>query len=479
MYYRYLLLSLSLLLCAVAPLAAQFNTLVTGEMMNVDKATAIELRLNEKYLDNTISQYQSRIWADGTFAFAVEIREPQFATLIYARNRALVWLQPNDTIHILASASSFPYSVSFSKQGRYHNEFYRSFRKAFPVEQDEFKYQNYRHGVFWYRNSPEMNRLMIASKEEDFIRKMRLQREEKRGMLNNYAQTYPDRLSPEFVEFMNAEIDYDYGYHLLLFGTVFRNGRTISTNYFDLLNEIPLQNAQIGNYYYREYLKAYINQRQHAQNENATNPYADQYDLAASLLQDDARAFVQSEVIGKGLKKSKYMESTLPKYTEFVEQNNYEAYGERVASFYQQAFKYTSGSAAPEFTLLNTNGNKVSLSDFQGQVVFLNFWASWCKPCMKKMTDMQEMQAELEAQGVVFLNVSLDRDEEIWRKTLGRFEFGGVHVFAPLDIDSNIATNYNVQALPQYYIIDKQGRFAPKPQRPTVEDIKTALLTVQ
>ncbi len=66
------------------------------------------------------------------------------------------------------------------------------------------------------------------------------------------------------------------------------------------------------------------------------------------------------------------------------------------------------GSDAPNFTVADLLGNKVSLSDFKGQPVWLTFWGSWCPPCRAEMPDMVEAYKELQPKGVVMLAVSLD-----------------------------------------------------------------------
>src|SRR6476469_3490544 len=66
------------------------------------------------------------------------------------------------------------------------------------------------------------------------------------------------------------------------------------------------------------------------------------------------------------------------------------------------------GAEAPNFTVTDLLGNKVSLSDFKGQPVWLTFWGSWCPPCRAEMPDMVEAYKELQPKGVVMLAVSLD-----------------------------------------------------------------------
>jgi peroxiredoxin len=111
------------------------------------------------------------------------------------------------------------------------------------------------------------------------------------------------------------------------------------------------------------------------------------------------------------------------------------------------------GHLAPDFTLVTTEGETVSLSDYRGQVVVLNFWATWCGPCRFEMPDLQRMSEELAGEAVV-LGVNQGQDSaEITRfaDTIG--------ITYPLLLDENQITNnlYRVVALPTTYFIDADG----------------------
>ena len=72
-----------------------------------------------------------------------------------------------------------------------------------------------------------------------------------------------------------------------------------------------------------------------------------------------------------------------------------------------------AGSAAPDFSLRNINGKQVSLSDFKGDVVLINFWATWCAPCLTEMPHIQKMYTELKDKGFHVLAISVDAPRDI------------------------------------------------------------------
>lgn len=115
-----------------------------------------------------------------------------------------------------------------------------------------------------------------------------------------------------------------------------------------------------------------------------------------------------------------------------------------------------AGEPAPDLTAYDLNDQLVSLSQFQGQAVFLYFWASWCGPCINALPDLQNIKQKVAGQPVVFLNLSLDNDEGNWRKAIAKHRIEGIHLRVG-GWSSDVAKAYSVGRLPSYYLIDAQG----------------------
>jgi peroxiredoxin len=111
------------------------------------------------------------------------------------------------------------------------------------------------------------------------------------------------------------------------------------------------------------------------------------------------------------------------------------------------------GSAAPDFTVHDSD-RTVTLSQFKGQVVVLNFWATWCPPCVEEVPSLVEMQQRMKSKGVTVLAVSVDVDESAYRSFVREHN---VNLLSVRDADQKSNALYGTLKFPETYIIDRNG----------------------
>jgi cytochrome c biogenesis protein CcmG/thiol:disulfide interchange protein DsbE len=111
------------------------------------------------------------------------------------------------------------------------------------------------------------------------------------------------------------------------------------------------------------------------------------------------------------------------------------------------------GVSAPDFTVQDDE-RKVTLSKFRGQVVVLNFWATWCPPCVQETPSLIRMQQRFKDRGVVILAVSIDVDDAAYHRFLRDYH---VDMLTVRDPDQKSPTLYGTHGWPETYIIDRNG----------------------
>jgi cytochrome c biogenesis protein CcmG, thiol:disulfide interchange protein DsbE len=111
------------------------------------------------------------------------------------------------------------------------------------------------------------------------------------------------------------------------------------------------------------------------------------------------------------------------------------------------------GNAAPDFTVQDSD-RKVSLGQLHGKIVVLNFWATWCPPCVDEMPSLVQMQQKMKTKGVEVLAISVDADESAYRKFL---KDHSVDLLTVRDPDQKSNNLYGTFKFPETYIIDRDG----------------------
>lgn len=124
-----------------------------------------------------------------------------------------------------------------------------------------------------------------------------------------------------------------------------------------------------------------------------------------------------------------------------------------LAGCYSHGHPPRIGSDAPDFTVQDSD-HKVTLSQYRGQVVVLNFWATWCPPCVEETPSLVQMQNRFKDKGVVVLAVSIDADDAAYHKFLKDYSVSMVTV---RDEAQDIPRLYGTFGWPETYIIDRTG----------------------
>ena len=118
-----------------------------------------------------------------------------------------------------------------------------------------------------------------------------------------------------------------------------------------------------------------------------------------------------------------------------------------------------AGDLAPDFHIVTDAGRTVTRSDFGGKLLVLNFWASWCPPCVEETPSLNAFQKQLAPDGVVVLGVSIDANEKLYKQFVDRYK---IAFPTARDPEANISASYGTFQIPESYIIDKSGRVREK-----------------
>jgi len=132
--------------------------------------------------------------------------------------------------------------------------------------------------------------------------------------------------------------------------------------------------------------------------------------------------------------------------------------GELVKQQIKQMESFVVGGEAPDFTLKNLEDQDVSLSDFRGKVLLVDFWASWCGPCRKENPHVRKLYARYKEQGFEILGVSLDKTKDRWQQAVTKDKLEWEQVSDLAGWGNTVAKMYNVRSIPHTILLDEEGR---------------------
>jgi cytochrome c biogenesis protein CcmG/thiol:disulfide interchange protein DsbE len=118
-----------------------------------------------------------------------------------------------------------------------------------------------------------------------------------------------------------------------------------------------------------------------------------------------------------------------------------------------------AGDTAPNFSIVDEHGRTVTRSDFGGNILALNFWASWCPPCVEELPSMNQFAQEYGSQGVVVLGISIDKNEKLYKRFLTQMH---VAFDTARDPEADISASYGTFQIPETYIIGRDGKVLEK-----------------
>ncbi len=283
-------------------------------------------------------------------------------------------------------------------------------------------------------------------------------------------------LSPEFKAFVEAEFDYGKWLQLLTYGDVYGARHRLAPQFLNFADSVlAKEKGALGNSHYRDFMIAVLHYQCRKQEQVLDESiYERLYAYSKIHLDGRTKYFMMAHFVAKALRKENPQE-VLPMYEDFIEENPYYELDRLVLDPFQKASRMRAGMPAPDFVLENLEGEAVRLSQFKGKVVYLDFWATWCRPCIEKIQLLQQFEPKFQEEEVVFIHISLDRTPAQWRATIEKKQLQGRHLFFD-PTRSTITKDYDIVSVPKFFLITKEGNFAYTPSSFDSNELELTLL---
>ncbi|MBL7892583.1 MAG: TlpA family protein disulfide reductase [Bacteroidia bacterium] len=455
-------------------LIAQSKTIVSGTIENAS-GDSIELVIDKNYLAQKTTRYKIPV-TQNQFRFEFVIDRNYLADLNYAGQTTKLYIEQDDRLNIRFKAASLPGSIAFTEKGAANNQFLQKFNEQFandfsaPVMEDKMKIS----GVDEFENFIFGNR----AKQKKFY------------------EAYPDKnlLSENFKKYIENQIKYTYLNYLLAWPIVNANKSNsiltvahLPAVMLDVLDKktVSDEEAMISGSY-RDFLVWFVTY--FASEKNGFNKFTDftvsaekKYVIATDHLKGTPLLYyltrflletgekINPETVKSIFERMEKMEKKA-EYTTIVK----DKLGKWMKTKLPKTETTKSNDPSSGNKFRGMNGKEVSLSDFKGKVVYVDFWASWCGPCRQQFPFSKELHEKLsdkQKKEVVFLYISIDDNEDAWKNAVKQLQLTGEQALSPGGWNSPAAKQFQISSIPRYMLIDKKGNIVnPNASRPSDEN---------
>ncbi|RTQ53708.1 TlpA family protein disulfide reductase [Hymenobacter gummosus] len=478
-------LTLGTVLPALLLLGACSQTAPVGQPVtlsgHIDNPTGPKVRLtlfrDPMHLEaDTVS---ARLDAKGNFRLVLpQVAAPGEASFTDGNESTDLFLEPGDELQLSLDTKQFDETLKYKGRGADANNYLiQSFLRFDDGD-----------------NATPM-RFVLNKTAEQMSQGVEADERQRREFWQQYAGQH--QLTPAFRAYVRQELKYSAANQRLMCAGFYRYMQQeekktpvpLPASFLGGLTALAAPNdSALNNAAYVAFAEQYpfYQLQNDASGKAPTNPdelMSGVFDLAARTYGNTrTRDVVLSKVMLSSLVNAKLSTATAQMPT-FRRLNRDSVAARAVRNAYAKRLALAPGNAAPAFTLQDETGKQVALSSFRGKVVYLDFWASWCGPCLAEVPAAKELKQKFAGRDVVFLYVSLDEKEEDWQKILAKQQLlghGSVHLRAQ-GFESAAAKAYQVQAIPSYFIIGRDGRVvADRAARPSsgaeiVKDLEAAL----
>jgi thiol-disulfide isomerase/thioredoxin len=404
--------------------------------------------------------------SDAYFAFDVET--PQIVRFQYNTSIFNLFVEPENDVQIFFNASNVLKTVRFEGLGAENNNCIAQFNKNFRADKKGNWYAEYL--------KPDIDAVTESrTRGLDAETYLSIVKGEKEAELD-FLSSWKERINKQLYSYLWKDVAYTsdtklYAYFLMNEYLAKDEMRQAAAkllnnqgfNYTDYeRNETPV---------FINALKTYIHSQVVIAKYEADAKTL--YDIISNKLNGYDKFYCQKELLLEVFSKTQDATLAKQKYEIFYKTCPDKDLVKALQFVLDAQLDGLTREQAPDIEFDQENGYVSRLSAFKGKVVYVSFWASWCKPCIESFQKYADMRQKLQNEGVILLNLNIDDDVSKYRTASARLALTGINA-QPIDM-AKVKQLFNVYSIPAYFIVDKNGNFATLPNkegRNVIEEFK-------
>lgn len=434
--------------------SAQAQVTLSGTFLNGPPGAEVDLTCFNNTIEYTqVAVAHAALDAQGHFTLHFPWTEAKEAQLQLAEQQTSLFLSPGDSLVLRCDYTNFDSTLHYAGRGAAENNYMAAdvlgnFDRAAAEGTALFKDAG--RFTLFVDSIEQANHALLQTQDTTV-----------------WSAAFRQRMRTEVkYRYVNPRWMYKIGYDPEKNTFVMKD---MPAGYFDFLQRLDLDDeAAFDNGTYSTALLRYMSE------DPRSRP-----DLPDSLTEDQKMALRAKHgyTYRQKLFKGKVRDHQLTKYVqdklgEFANQpdllawlmNRYKAdcttpdYVAIINERYATAQRLMPGKPAPGFTLVDSAGKSISLADLKGKVIFMDYWATWCGPCLVAMPKVKALEEQFKDRAdLVFLKVNVNDDRARWMAYLRKNTPGGLQLFADEQRSAELRKAYNFNGIPHFVLVGKDG----------------------
>ncbi len=402
----------------------------------------------------------------GCFSDTLKGISEGFYSFHYGREFSSFYLRPGFNLFLELNPKEFDESIVYKGKGEEINNY---------LAKEMLRNENIDKS-FSYQVQAKLN-------EEEYVRKMDSLKQLSLKNLNDQRG-----LDNDFKDLQTKIINYNWASKILMFEPLKRYftkdpSFTVSKDYPDPTKNIDLEDeSMLGIPEFDAILNTYY--RKLTQDKIKNNKDAHFYKVYLNVLNDNIKSQkiknkLMYDLVNDNIS---YVNDIEDFYQTYMKYQTNKEYQKSITKKYDKLKNLAKGKPSPKFNKYeNYKGGETSLDDFKGKFVYIDVWATWCGPCKGEIPFLKKITNAYKGKNIVFISMSIDKkkDHKKWKEMVKKENLQGVQIFAPNDWKSDFVTQYGIQGIPRFILIDPDGNIvsanAPRPSDPNLKALFTSL----
>jgi len=437
------------------------ETMVKGTILNPYYNT-VAIKYTSNKPDSEQAIVTTYLDAENNFYVPIEIHEYVEAYLYNGRDFICkFFLQPGEELSIHLDINDVHQSLRYDGIYAAKNNFWRSFHQVYPKYASKVYYY---HPFSFYTSEDVVEHYQQFGTTEDYLRKVENDYYLQKDFLDSYSSTdaiHPDNYKRILDDFEARWLNNRIVYYYLQQSLMKKEDADISPHLVEFINSYD--NQDLTQLESKEYINAMMTYLGYLNIVNQkSGPKTTPQDHAALINNNfigSTKYYLMTRLFLKDLS-SKNITFWEENRFQFEQDNFVEEWNLMIEGAYREIMATFAGISNVGFAIPDASGQLVNLADYKGQVVYLSFWASWCKPCLTNFSKYATTKDELSEEGVAFLNVSIDKNREKAIAASYKHDVQGTNLYGDQQINK-LSEQFNISGLPAYFVIDKNGEVTP------------------